>query len=139
MPLTELPDPQGLQPVFQCPPERKLGGISFAVGHRFEKGHGGGLIPDELGKAKKIFLHDAASVRGSPRSAYGILIQGRRKLAAITHRRTGCTQTRRVREAGFEVLGSGHDVGVEGRPVAFLHPRGTGGVLTEFIEGVEGA
>ena len=43
----------------------------------------------------------------------------------------------RVREEGFEVLGSGRDVGVEGRPVAFLHPRTTGGVLTEFIEGVE--
>jgi methylmalonyl-CoA/ethylmalonyl-CoA epimerase len=43
----------------------------------------------------------------------------------------------RLESAGFEVLGSGEDIGVEGRPVAFLHPRSSGGVLTEFIEGVE--
>ena len=38
---------------------------------------------------------------------------------------------------GFQVLGTGDDIGVEGRPVAFLHPGSTGGVLTEFIEGTE--
>jgi methylmalonyl-CoA epimerase len=40
----------------------------------------------------------------------------------------------RARREGFEVLGSGDDFGVEGRAVAFLHPRSTGGVLTEFIQ-----
>lgn len=40
----------------------------------------------------------------------------------------------RLRQEGFEVLGTGDDVGIEGRPVAFLHPRSTGGVLTEFIQ-----
>ncbi|MFO7769614.1 MAG: methylmalonyl-CoA epimerase [bacterium] len=45
------------------------------------------------------------------------------------------TALARVSDEGFEVLGSGDDIGVEGRPVAFLHPKSTGGVLTEFIEG----
>ncbi len=40
----------------------------------------------------------------------------------------------RARREGFEVLGSGDDIGVEGRAVAFLHPRSTGGVLTEFVQ-----
>jgi methylmalonyl-CoA/ethylmalonyl-CoA epimerase len=40
----------------------------------------------------------------------------------------------RARREGFEVLGTGDDTGVEGRAVAFIHPRSTGGVLTEFIQ-----
>jgi methylmalonyl-CoA/ethylmalonyl-CoA epimerase len=40
----------------------------------------------------------------------------------------------RARREGFEVLGTGDDIGVEGRAVAFLHPRSTGGVLTEFSQ-----
>jgi methylmalonyl-CoA epimerase len=40
----------------------------------------------------------------------------------------------RLRQEGFEVLGTGDDIGIEGRQVAFLHPRSTGGVLTEFIQ-----
>lgn len=43
----------------------------------------------------------------------------------------------RLGSVGFEILGTGEEAGVEGRPVAFLHPRSSGGVLTEFIEGVE--
>ncbi|MFC1499905.1 methylmalonyl-CoA epimerase [Candidatus Zixiibacteriota bacterium] len=35
---------------------------------------------------------------------------------------------------GFEIIGGGDDIGVEGYPVAFTHPKSTGGVLTEFIE-----
>jgi len=35
---------------------------------------------------------------------------------------------------GFEIIGGGDDIGVEGYPVAFAHPKSTGGVLTEFIE-----
>ncbi|MFC1628514.1 methylmalonyl-CoA epimerase [Gemmatimonadota bacterium] len=35
---------------------------------------------------------------------------------------------------GFEIIGAGDDIGVEGHPVAFAHPKSTGGVLTEFIE-----
>lgn len=41
----------------------------------------------------------------------------------------------RAESEGFTLLGTGEDIGVEGRPVAFLHPKSTGGVLTEFIEG----
>jgi methylmalonyl-CoA/ethylmalonyl-CoA epimerase len=41
----------------------------------------------------------------------------------------------RLRDEGLDILGTGEDVGVEGRPVVFVHPRSTGGVLTEFIEG----
>lgn len=41
----------------------------------------------------------------------------------------------RLAADGFEIVGSGDDIGVEGRPVAFVHPKSTGGVLTEFIEG----
>lgn len=44
----------------------------------------------------------------------------------------------RTRADGFQIVGQGGEIGVEGRPVAFLHPRSTGGVLAEFIEGVEG-
>ena len=40
----------------------------------------------------------------------------------------------RLSREGFEFIGSGDDIGVEGHPVAFAHPRSTGGVLTEFIE-----
>jgi methylmalonyl-CoA/ethylmalonyl-CoA epimerase len=45
---------------------------------------------------------------------------------------------RRLNEGGFELLGTGDERGVEGRPVVFLHPGSTGGVLTEFIEGEAG-
>ena len=41
---------------------------------------------------------------------------------------------KRLEATGFEFTGSVGDAGVEGRPVAFLHPRSTDGVLTEFIE-----
>jgi methylmalonyl-CoA/ethylmalonyl-CoA epimerase len=43
----------------------------------------------------------------------------------------------RLGNEGFEILGSGDEIGVEGSPVAFVHPGSTGGVLTEFIEGTE--
>jgi methylmalonyl-CoA/ethylmalonyl-CoA epimerase len=43
----------------------------------------------------------------------------------------------RLRLEGFEVVGSGEEVGVEGRPVAFVHPSSSGGILIEFIEGSE--
>ena len=35
---------------------------------------------------------------------------------------------------GIEIIGGGDDIGAEGYPVAFIHPKGTGGVLIEFIE-----
>ncbi len=35
---------------------------------------------------------------------------------------------------GIEIIGEGDDIGVEGHPVAFVHPASTGGVLIEFIE-----
>ena len=43
----------------------------------------------------------------------------------------------RLAEEGIKPLGAGDETGVEGRPITFLHPKSTGGVLTEFIEGVE--
>jgi len=42
---------------------------------------------------------------------------------------------RRLEEEGFELLGSGEDTGVEGRRVVFVHPKSSGGILSEFIEG----
>lgn len=40
----------------------------------------------------------------------------------------------RLDKEGFEIIGSGDDIGVEGRPVAFVHPGSSRGVLIEFIE-----
>ena len=41
----------------------------------------------------------------------------------------------RLRARGVEVVGDGPRVGASGRGVAFLHPRSTGGVLIELVEG----
>ena len=43
----------------------------------------------------------------------------------------------RLENEGFELLGQGDEIGVEGRPVAFVHPKSSGGILSEFIEGRE--
>ena len=40
--------------------------------------------------------------------------------------------------AGLELIDSEPRVGIRGSRVAFLHPRGTGGVLTEIVEPSEG-
>ena len=40
--------------------------------------------------------------------------------------------------AGFELIDSEARVGIRGSRVAFLHPRSTGGVLTEIVEPAEG-
>ncbi|MFC1530387.1 methylmalonyl-CoA epimerase [Gemmatimonadota bacterium] len=40
---------------------------------------------------------------------------------------------------GIEIIGDGDDIGVEGYPVAFAHPKSTGGVLLEFIEEPDGS
>jgi methylmalonyl-CoA epimerase len=40
----------------------------------------------------------------------------------------------RLVAAGLEVIGD-VDVSADGRPCLFLHPRGTGGVLVELVEG----
>jgi methylmalonyl-CoA/ethylmalonyl-CoA epimerase len=40
----------------------------------------------------------------------------------------------RVREAGFELIDKEPRGGIRGSRVAFLHPRSTGGVLTEIVE-----
>ena len=37
-------------------------------------------------------------------------------------------------EQGVELVSSTSEVGAEGRPVAFVHPRATGGVLLELLE-----
>jgi methylmalonyl-CoA/ethylmalonyl-CoA epimerase len=40
---------------------------------------------------------------------------------------------------GLEMIDSEARVGIRGSRVAFLHPRSTGGVLTEIVEPAEGA
>jgi methylmalonyl-CoA/ethylmalonyl-CoA epimerase len=40
----------------------------------------------------------------------------------------------RLRAHGVQLVGDAPRVGAEGRQVAFLHPRGTGGVLVELVE-----
>jgi methylmalonyl-CoA epimerase len=41
----------------------------------------------------------------------------------------------RLEAAGFELVGSGIERSSDGRPCVFLHPRATGGVLVELVEG----
>jgi methylmalonyl-CoA/ethylmalonyl-CoA epimerase len=40
----------------------------------------------------------------------------------------------RLREHGVELLGNEARLGAGGRPIAFLHPRSSGGVLVELVE-----
>jgi methylmalonyl-CoA epimerase len=40
----------------------------------------------------------------------------------------------RLRESGVELIDQEPRVGIQGKRVAFLHPRSTGGVLTELVE-----
>jgi methylmalonyl-CoA/ethylmalonyl-CoA epimerase len=44
----------------------------------------------------------------------------------------------RIAAAGIELIDSQARVGIRGSRVAFLHPRSTGGVLTEIVEPGEG-
>jgi methylmalonyl-CoA epimerase len=39
-----------------------------------------------------------------------------------------------LRESGVELIDKQPRVGIQGKRVAFLHPRSTGGVLTELVE-----
>ena len=41
-----------------------------------------------------------------------------------------------MREAGLELIDQEPRIGIRGSRVAFLHPRSTGGVLTELVEPV---
>ena len=43
-----------------------------------------------------------------------------------------------VRGAGLELIDEQPRVGIRGSRVAFLHPKSTGGVLTELVEAAEG-
>jgi len=43
-----------------------------------------------------------------------------------------------LKEAGIELIDSEARVGIRGSRVAFLHPKATGGVLTEIVEPAEG-
>jgi methylmalonyl-CoA/ethylmalonyl-CoA epimerase len=43
-----------------------------------------------------------------------------------------------VRTAGLELIDERPRVGIRGSRVAFLHPKSTGGVLTELVEAPEG-
>jgi methylmalonyl-CoA/ethylmalonyl-CoA epimerase len=41
----------------------------------------------------------------------------------------------RMEQAGLALVGSGIDRSSDGRPCLFLHPRSTGGVLVELVQG----
>ena len=41
----------------------------------------------------------------------------------------------RIEQAGLALVGSGIERSSDGRPCLFLHPRGTGGVLVELVQG----
>ena len=40
----------------------------------------------------------------------------------------------KLRESGVELIDQEPRIGIQGKRVAFLHPRSTGGVLTELVE-----
>jgi methylmalonyl-CoA/ethylmalonyl-CoA epimerase len=44
----------------------------------------------------------------------------------------------KIRDAGIELIDSEPRVGIRDSRVAFLHPKSTGGVLTEIVEPAEG-
>jgi methylmalonyl-CoA/ethylmalonyl-CoA epimerase len=44
----------------------------------------------------------------------------------------------RVRGAGLQLIDEQPRIGIRGSRVAFLHPKSTGGVLTELVEAAEG-
>jgi methylmalonyl-CoA/ethylmalonyl-CoA epimerase len=44
-----------------------------------------------------------------------------------------------VREAGLRLIDEEPRIGIRGSRVAFVHPKATGGVLTELVEPAEGA
>jgi methylmalonyl-CoA/ethylmalonyl-CoA epimerase len=43
-----------------------------------------------------------------------------------------------IKEAGLDLIDSEPRVGIRDSRVAFLHPRSTGGVLTEIVEPAHG-
>jgi methylmalonyl-CoA/ethylmalonyl-CoA epimerase len=43
-----------------------------------------------------------------------------------------------VREAGLALIDEQPRTGIRGSRVAFLHPKATGGVLTEIVQAAEG-
>lgn len=47
-------------------------------------------------------------------------------------------ELRRLAAAGVELIDAEARTGIRGSRVAFLHPRSTGGVLTEIVEPAEG-
>jgi methylmalonyl-CoA epimerase len=47
-------------------------------------------------------------------------------------------QLRRLAAAGIELIDEEARTGIRGSRVAFLHPRSTGGVLTEIVQPAEG-
>jgi methylmalonyl-CoA/ethylmalonyl-CoA epimerase len=48
-------------------------------------------------------------------------------------------ELKRLAAAGVELIDAEARTGIRGSRVAFLHPRSTGGVLTEIVEPVDGA
>jgi methylmalonyl-CoA epimerase len=39
-----------------------------------------------------------------------------------------------ARDAGLQLIDTEPRIGLHGAPIAFVHPKGVGGVLTEFVE-----
>jgi len=47
-------------------------------------------------------------------------------------------ELKRLREAGMRLIDEEPRVGIQGSRVAFVHPKSTGGVLTEVVQPAEG-
>ncbi len=57
----------------------------------------------------------------------------------VAYRTTDIDATlERLRDAGLRLIDREARIGIQGSRVAFLHPKSTGGVLTEIVEPAEG-
>ena len=72
----------------------------------------------------------------SPHSAVGrFLASNGPGIHHVAYQTTDIESTlRRVRQAGLRLIDEEPRIGIRGSRVAFLHPRATGGVLTELVE-----
>ena len=53
-------------------------------------------------------------------------------------RTTSSRRWTRLRGAGLQLIDESPRTGIRGSRVAFLHPKSTGGVLTELVQAAEG-
>ena len=75
-----------------------------------------------------------------PETAVGKFIASAAARACTTSPTGSTTSTRRsseLKQAGLELIDAEARVGIRGSRVAFLHPKSTGGVLTEIVEPAE--